>query len=278
MITGLDVLAAEGFQRLRGQRIGLVAHPASVDSRLRHVSELLEDASHVKLEAIFGPEHGWLGQAQDLEPIKQGAVPGIRGPRTTSLYANTAASLRPTPAQLAGLDVLLIDLQDVGARYYTFQATMLYCFEAANAVGLRVMVLDRPNPIGGQAVEGPGLRSGFESFVGAHDVPIRHGLTMGELARLYQTEKSSATQKLKSSPAGAGVETCSLTTPGCLGSSRRPTCRRRRLRWSIPANACSRERTSPRDAGRLGHSNCVEHPGWMVRLFQIDSTRKTCQA
>jgi uncharacterized protein YbbC (DUF1343 family) len=200
VITGLDVLAAEGFQRLRGQRIGLVAHPASVDSRLRHVSELLEDASHVKLEAIFGPEHGWLGQAQDLEPIKQGAVPGIRGPRTTSLYANTAASLRPTPAQLAGLDVLLIDLQDVGARYYTFQATMLYCFEAANAVGLRVMVLDRPNPIGGQAVEGPGLRSGFESFVGAHDVPIRHGLTMGELARLYQTEKKLSNTEIEVVP------------------------------------------------------------------------------
>jgi uncharacterized protein YbbC (DUF1343 family) len=189
VLTGLDLLVAEGFQRLRGQRIGLVAHPASVDARLRHVSDLLQNASGVKLEAVFGPEHGWLGQAQDLQPIKEGVTPASRGPRTISLYGNTAASLRPTPEQLAGLHVLLIDLHDVGARYYTFQATMLYCLQAANALGLRVVVLDRPNPIGGQAVEGPGLWSGFESFVGAHDVPIRHGLTIGELARLYQAEK-----------------------------------------------------------------------------------------
>jgi len=106
-----------------------------------------------------------------------------------SLYGTTAASLRPTPEQLSGLDALVIDMQDVGARYYTFQATMLYCLEAAHALGLRVLVLDRPNPIGGLAVEGPRLASGFESFVGAHDLPIRHGLTIGELARLYQTEK-----------------------------------------------------------------------------------------
>jgi uncharacterized protein YbbC (DUF1343 family) len=106
-----------------------------------------------------------------------------------SLYGDTVESLRPTPAQLAGLDALVIDLQDVGARYYTFQATMLYCLEAADALGLRVLVLDRPNPLGGIAVEGPRLAPGFESFIGAHDAAIRHGLTIGELARLYQAEK-----------------------------------------------------------------------------------------
>jgi uncharacterized protein YbbC (DUF1343 family) len=189
VITGLDVLAAEGFQRLRGQRVGLVAHPASVDSRLRHVSESLQNSSGVKLEAVFGPEHGWLGQAQDLEPVSAGETSAARTPRAISLYGNTAASLRPTREQLAGLDVLLIDLQDVGARYYTFQATMLYCLEAADALGLIVVVLDRPNPIGGSMVEGPGLARGFESFVGAHDLAIRHGLTLGELARLYQAER-----------------------------------------------------------------------------------------
>jgi uncharacterized protein YbbC (DUF1343 family) len=189
VLTGLDVLVAEDFRRLRGQRVGLVAHPASVDSHLRHISELLQNASGVKLEAVFGPEHGWLGQAQDLEPVNGGKVSVNRAPRTISLYRNTAASLRPTREQLAGLDVLLIDLQDVGARYYTFQATMLYCLEAGNTVGLRMIVLDRPNPIGGRIVEGPRLRSGFESFVGAHAVAIRHGLTLGELGRLYQAEK-----------------------------------------------------------------------------------------
>jgi uncharacterized protein YbbC (DUF1343 family) len=97
--------------------------------------------------------------------------------------------LRPTSEQLAGLDVLVIDLQDVGSRYYTFPTTMLYCLEAAAKVGLRCVVLDRPNPLGGETVEGPTLRPGFESFVGAHPIAIRHGLTVGELARLYKMER-----------------------------------------------------------------------------------------
>ena len=187
--TGLDVLVDENFQRLRGQRVGLVAHPASVDCRLRHAADLLSAAEGVRLQVVFGPEHGWLGKAQDLEAVAGTEASASQGPRVVSLYGETAASLRPTPEQLAGLDVLVIDLQDVGARYYTFQATMLYCLEAADGLGLRVLVLDRPNPIGGHVVEGPRLVSGFESFIGAHDIAIRHGLTIGELARLYQREK-----------------------------------------------------------------------------------------
>jgi len=200
VMTGLDVLAAEGFKRLLGQRIGLLAHPASVDSRLRHVAELLQAAPRVKLEVIFGPEHGWLGQAQDLEPVSSEGVSVQHGPRTISLYDNTAASLRPRQQDLEDLDLLVIDLQDVGARYYTFQATMLYCLEAANALGLRALVLDRPNPIGGAMVEGPRLVSGFESFVGAHDLAIRNGLTLGELARLYQGERKLSNTEIEVVP------------------------------------------------------------------------------
>jgi uncharacterized protein YbbC (DUF1343 family) len=187
--TGLDLLVGENFLRLRGQRIGLVAHPASVDSHLRHAADLLRAAPGVKLEVVFGPEHGWLGQAQDLEAVGSVEPSASQGPRVVSLYGETVESLRPTSEQLAGLDALVIDLQDVGARYYTYQATMLYCLEAANALGLRVLVLDRPNPIGGLEVEGPHLASGFESFIGPHDMAIRHGLTIGELARLYQSER-----------------------------------------------------------------------------------------
>jgi len=177
--TGLDALRDARFAPLRGRRVGLVCHPASVDSQLRHAADLLAGA--VKLVALFGPEHGFHGTAQDLIGVADTVA-------VHSLYGATVESLRPTAAQLAGLDALVIDLQDVGSRYYTFQATMLFCLEAAAPLGLSVMILDRPNPLGG-AVEGPGVEAGFESFVGPHSIPTRHGLTMGELARLYAAER-----------------------------------------------------------------------------------------
>ncbi|MCI0456285.1 MAG: DUF1343 domain-containing protein [Gemmataceae bacterium] len=185
--TGLEVLRDEGFAPLRGLRVGLVTHPAAVAADLRHAANVLADASVVHLAALFGPEHGLLGEAQDLVAIPAGGAPA--GPRVHSLYGKTADSLRPTAEQLRGLDALVIDLQDVGSRYYTFQATMLYCLEAAARHGLLAVVLDRPNPLGGEAVEGPALRPGYESFVGPHRIATRHGLTMGELARLYQKER-----------------------------------------------------------------------------------------
>jgi uncharacterized protein YbbC (DUF1343 family) len=224
--TGLDILVAEDFQRLRGQRVGLVAHPASVDARLRHAADLLMAAPGVQLEVLFGPEHGWLGQAQDLEAVAGAGQTRLPGPRVLSLYGDTAASLRPTPEQLAGLDTLVIDLQDVGARYYTFQATMLYCLEAARPLGLRVLLLDRPNPLGGVAIEGPQLASGHESFIGAHDTAIRHGMTIAELARLYLAERGLAGVNLEIIPCagwrrGMGFEDTGL--PWVLPSPNMPT-------------------------------------------------------
>jgi uncharacterized protein YbbC (DUF1343 family) len=183
----LDILASERFSRFLGQRLGLVVHPASVDSQLRHAIELFAAADGVRLVTVFGPEHGLLGEAQDLIGVDADRDP-LSGVRSVSLYGETVDSLRPTAEQLAGLDVLVIDLQDVGSRYYTFPTTMLYCLQSAAKVGLRCVVLDRPNPLGGEAVEGPTLRSGFESFIGAQPIAIRHGLTVGELARLYKAE------------------------------------------------------------------------------------------
>jgi uncharacterized protein YbbC (DUF1343 family) len=183
---GLDVLAETGFTSVHGRRIGLVCHPASVDHGLRHAADLLAAAPGVKLAALFGPEHGFRGQAQDLIGVADGEESRLR---VHSLYGATVESLRPTAEQLHGLDTLVIDLQDVGSRYYTFQATMLYCLEAAAANRIEVVVLDRPNPIGGLAVEGPTLAPGFDSFVGPHPIPTRHGLTIGELARLYAAER-----------------------------------------------------------------------------------------
>jgi len=219
--TGLDVLAAQEFALLRGLRVGVVTHPAAVDSELRHVIERLAAAPKVELAAIFGPEHGLLGQAQDLiavtegESRKAGAVP------VHSLYGSTVESLRPTPEQLKGLDALVIDMQDVGSRYYTFQATMRYCLEVALPLGLRVVVLDRPNPLGGESVEGPALRRGFESFVGAHDIAIRHGLTMGELAMLYQHE--------------LGLEDGDLRVVPCEGWKRHQYFADTGLPWVLPS-------------------------------------------
>jgi len=184
MSTGLDALVKCDFAPLRGKRVGLVTHPAAIDGQFRTALELF--AQRVNLVAVFGPEHGITGEAQDLIPV----VSGGDGPvRVHSLYGDTFDSLKPTAEMLDGLDVLVIDLVDIGSRYYTFQATMLYCLEACAAVSLPVVVLDRPNPTGLIDVEGPTVRPGFESFVGVHPICTRHGMTIGELAKLYQAER-----------------------------------------------------------------------------------------
>ena len=185
--SGLDKLVAQNFAPLRGKHVGLVTHPAAVDAQLRSAIDLFVAADGVQLVSIFGPEHGLHGQAQDLISVagnEAKAVPAA----VTSLYGTSADSLRPTAEQLKELDFLVVDLQDIGSRHYTFQATMRYCLEVALPLGLSVIVLDRPNPLGGIQVEGPVLRAGYESFVGAHDIAIRHGLTIGELAMLYQQD------------------------------------------------------------------------------------------
>jgi uncharacterized protein YbbC (DUF1343 family) len=182
------VLVEKRFAPLRGLAVGLICNPTAVDRRLRHAADLFHEARGVRLAALFGPEHGVRGDMQYMA-----AVGDERDRRTGvpvhSLYGSNAGSLRPDPWTLRGLDALVFDVQDVGARYYTYQATMLFCMEAASNEKLSFFVLDRPNPIGGRAVEGPALRPGFESFCGLHDVAVRHGLTVGELAGLYRVER-----------------------------------------------------------------------------------------
>ncbi len=167
---------------LKGRRIGVVANPASVDAALVHVVDRAAAAPGVTLAAVFGPQHGFKADLQDNMIESPHARDAARRVMVHSLYSETR---EPTAEMLAGLDALVIDLQDVGARIYTFVYTMANCLRAAARHGVPVYVCDRPNPIGGVAVEGPMLEPGYESFVGMFPIPMRHGMTIGELARLF---------------------------------------------------------------------------------------------
>jgi uncharacterized protein YbbC (DUF1343 family) len=180
MLLGSERLLASS--RLDGLRVGILANPASVDHDFRHIVDLLGQATGFKLAAIFGPQHGFRSDLQDnMIETPHGTDPRRDVP-IFSLYSETR---EPTPEMLDLIDVLVIDLQDVGARIYTFIYTMANCLRAAARAGLPVIVCDRPNPIGGLQVEGPMLEPGYESFVGQFPIPMRHGMTVAELARLF---------------------------------------------------------------------------------------------
>ncbi len=180
--TGLEVIAADGFAPLRGQRIGLLVHPASVDRHLRPTLDLMTEAAAVELAALFGPQHGLLGQTQDNMIEWEGFTDRATGLPVFSLYGEHR---KPSPEMLSGIDTLVVDLQDVGARYYTFIWSLLLCLEACAEAGKKVVVLDRPNPIGGRHTEGTVLDPEYKSFVGLAPIPMRHGLTIGELAGYF---------------------------------------------------------------------------------------------
>ena len=177
--TGFETLVHRRGGLLRGRRFGLLAHQASVDRDLRHATELLARLRGGKLAALFAPEHGLWGAAQDHAPVSA-ARDAVTRLRVASLYGERRA---PTPAMLRGLDALVVDLQDVGSRYYTYAWTMVLAMHACARAGVAVIVLDRPNPLGGEVSEGNLPDPAFASFVGLHPLPTRHGLTIGELAR-----------------------------------------------------------------------------------------------
>lgn len=184
MNTGLEVFLREGCTALRGLRVGLCCNPTAVDRDYRHAIDLLLGEG-VEIARLFGPEHGVRATLQDMEHVHEQRDP-VTGISTVSLYGSTEASLHPRPEDLRDLDVVLFDIQDIGTRFYTYQATLAFLMEVAGQVGTRVIVLDRPNPIAGHKVEGNVVQPGFESFVGAYPLAVRHGMTMGELARFFQ--------------------------------------------------------------------------------------------
>jgi len=180
VVPGSERLFESG--RLAGRRVGIVCNPASIDGEFRHVADRLASDARVRLAAIFGPQHGFSSDVQENMIETGHGRDEIRRVPVYSLYSETR---EPTAEMLRDLDLLVIDLQDVGTRIYTYIYTMANCLRAARRHGVKVIVCDRPNPIGGVAVEGPMLEPGFESFVGLYPIPMRHGMTIGEVARLF---------------------------------------------------------------------------------------------
>jgi uncharacterized protein YbbC (DUF1343 family) len=190
MRFGIDVEAANGFQKLKSQRVGAIVNPTSVDARFVHLIDLLAQADGVKLSALFGPEHGVRGEAQYMVAVDDVARDRRTGVPVYSLYGHTFESLTPRAEWLTGLDALVFDIQDVGSRYYTYIYTMALAMKAAAKAKLAFHVLDRPNPIGLSLTEGNLVGEKYRSFVGLYALPTRHGMTAGEIARwVNETEK-----------------------------------------------------------------------------------------
>ena len=182
--TGVEVLREGGFECLRGKRVGLVTNPTGVDSNLKSTVDILFEAEEVNLVALYGPEHGVRGDILAGEKVSD-QVDAKTGLKVHSLYGKTR---KPTAEMLAGIDVIVYDIQDIGCRSYTFISTMGKVMEAAAENNIEVVVLDRPNPLGGEKVEGSGVSKGYFSFVSQFDIPYIYGLTCGELA-LYLNEE-----------------------------------------------------------------------------------------
>lgn len=187
--TGLDVCVANGFSALAGLKVGAIVNPTSVDASFRHLADLLGTSKAVKLGALFGPEHGVRGEAQYMVAVDDVARDRRTGVPVHSLYGSTYESLSPKLEWLDGLDALVFDIQDVGSRYYTYVYTMALAMKAAAQKRIKFFVLDRPNPLGGELIEGNLVGERYRSFVGLYSLPNRHGMTAGELARLFNAEE-----------------------------------------------------------------------------------------
>ncbi|MEW6674439.1 MAG: DUF1343 domain-containing protein [Nitrospirota bacterium] len=182
---GVDLFERNWPRKLKGARVGLLVHPASVNKSLEHAVNLFVKPRKFELKALFGPQHGIYGETQDNMIEWEGFRDTQTGLPIFSLYGHTR---KPEPEMLKDIDVLVIDLQDVGSRYYTFIWTMELCMQACMEMNKSLVILDRPNPIGGYITEGPVLDMAYTSFVGQRPLPIRHGMTIGEIALYFKNE------------------------------------------------------------------------------------------
>jgi uncharacterized protein YbbC (DUF1343 family) len=222
VVPGLEVLARRRPRWLRERRVGLLMHQASVTRRLVAARDVLHRLCGARLTALFGPQHGIAGEKQDNMIESAHATDARLGVPIFSLYSDTRS---PTEAMLEHVDTLVVDLQDVGTRVYTFEWTTALALEACARAGKPVVVLDRPNPLGGVLLEGNLIRPGYESFVGLYPVPMRHGLTLGEMALLVNERLRART----------GAPRCDLTVVPMEGWRRRMRFADTGLPWVLPS-------------------------------------------
>ena len=224
--TGVEVLRDRGFEGLVGRKVGLVTNPSGVDSQLRSTIDILYNAPGVELVALYGPEHGVRGDVYAGDKVND-AVDAATGLPVYSIYG---ATRKPTPEMLEGVEVMVYDIQDVGARSYTFISSLGLVMEACAAKGIEVMVLDRPNPLGGNKIEGCVVEPGFFSFVSQYPIPYVYGLTVGELAVMINEEGMNRGQKGNQEPAH-----CKLTVVPMEGWTRDMLYEDTGLPWVLPS-------------------------------------------
>lgn len=224
--TGIEVLRDRGFEELKGRRVGLVTNPSGVDAHLRSTIDILFNAPEVELVALYGPEHGVRGDVYAGGHVTD-AVDATTGLPVYSLYGPTR---KPAPEMLEGIDVIVYDIQDVGVRSYTYISTLGLVMEACGEKGIEVMVLDRPNPLGGNKIEGCVVEPGFFSFVSQYRIPYVYGLTVGEVAMMINEEGMNCGQKGTQEPAH-----CKLTVIPMEGWTRDMVYEDTGLPWVLPS-------------------------------------------
>ncbi len=224
--TGIEVLRDRGFEGLVGRKVGLVTNPSGVDRNLNSTVDILFNAPGVELVALYGPEHGVRGDVYAGDKINNSIDP-TTGLPVYSIYGSTR---KPTPEMLEGIEVMVYDIQDVGVRSYTFISSLGLVMEACAEKGIEVMVLDRPNPLGGNKIEGCYVEPGFYSFVSQYKIPYVYGLTVGELAEMINEEKMNRGQKGDQKPAH-----CRLTVIPMEGWTRDMVYEDTGLPWVLPS-------------------------------------------
>ncbi len=245
VLNGLDIFQQDYWKKLKGLRLGLLSNQASLDGRLKSSKEVISCILPGQLKVLFGPQHGYGGEDQDNMVETQHAFDQELNIPVFSLYSEVRG---PSEEVTDLIDILIIDLQDVGTRVYTFASTMLNCLRALTKASKKVLILDRPNPLGGDLIEGNLLRPELYSFVGPFRLPMRHGLTMAEMARIFD-QVFQLESDLEIIPMGGWERRMLWADTNNTWAMPHPTCLCRKRPRSIPAKSSGKAPTSPKGGG-----------------------------